>query len=156
MSDIPFVWDKNYGNTEQMRPHLADFLAVKKEITDAGKYPYNDSFKGRIQGLAESADEDVGIYLLQRLADLDTLQGRIAKFLRDGGYRLAEQLPKTDGRGTLVRTGWYTGGTGWGEYQHVKVTVDEHGHVLFKLPRQRNWRTHHDGPSAYLFRPDAT
>lgn len=150
-----FVWDKNYKNTEQMRPYLADFLAIKKELTDAGKYPYNDSFKGRIPGLAGSLNEDTGIYLLQTLADLERLRARTADVLARGGYRLTDRLPSETERGTLIHTGGYMGGTGWKEIPQAKVRFDrETDSVWFKLPRQRNWRTFHDAPRFYLFMPE--
>ena len=152
----PFVFDRDYKNTEQVRPYLADFLAVKRELTAAGKYPYNDSFKGKIPGLAGSTDknEDTGIYLLQTLADLDDIRARAQAAIEAGAYRLAERLPAPAERGTLIRSGWYMGGTGWKEIASAQVKLDEQtGRVLFRLPRQKNWRTFHDGPSAYLFKP---
>lgn len=147
----PFVFDRDYKNTEQVRPYLADFSALK----NAGLF-YNDSFKGKIAGLAttDSKNEDTAIYLLQTLFDLERLKERTAAFLAAGGYRLTDRLPKSTERGTLVRTAFYMGGTGWKELQ-VATVRDENGTIQFKLPRQKNWRTFHDGPSSYLFMPEA-
>jgi hypothetical protein len=144
----PFHFDGNYKNTEQVRPYLADFMVLKQ----AGTF-YNAHFKGKIPGLAgtDSKNEDTAIYLLQTLADLEALTERTEAFLANGGYRLSDQAPAT--RGTLVHTGFYMGGTGWSETKSATVKIED-GMVQFRLPRQRNWRTHFQGPSAYLFRPE--
>lgn len=146
----PFVWDRNYDNTEQVRPYLADFMVLK----NAGFF-YNDDFKGKIPGLANSANEDTGIYLLQNLARLDELRERTRAFIAAGGYALPHHTPMEIGRGTLVRAGFYMCGTGWSEKQVAAVKVDERDTVYFKEPRQKNWRTHYDGPSSYLFMPES-
>lgn len=146
----PFVWDRDYKNTEQVRPYMADFLTIYRDIEGT---KYNALFKGQIPGLANSAHEDTGIYLLQTLADLDRLKETIEAFLSAGGYRLSDKLPGPTERGTLVHVGFCMKGTGWAKTENVIVTVDERNRVLCKAPRQRNWRTHHDGPSAYLFMP---
>jgi len=146
----PFVWDKDYNNTEQLRPYLADFMALK----DSGLF-YNADFKGKIPGLTNSTNEDTAIYLLQRLADLESLRSRTQEFIDAGGYRLTERLPNPTERGTLVLTAFYVGGTGWQEVSSAIVTVAENGDVRFKLPRQKNWRTHRRMTTSYLFMPDA-
>jgi hypothetical protein len=145
----PFVFDRDYENTEQVRPYLNDFMVLK----NAGTF-YNSDFKGKIPGLAttDSKNEDTAIYLLQTLAELERLRERTATFIATGGYRLTNCTPKPTERGTLVYTGFYCGGTGWSESQNVVVTI-EGNTVRFKAPRQRNWRTHYAGPSTYLFMP---
>ena len=143
-----FVWDKDYDNTEQVRPYLADFMALKNDGTH-----YNADFEGKIPGLIGSIHEKTGIYLLQTLADLEKLKEKTQSFIESGGYRLSDRLPKETERGTLVHTGFYMGGTGWSQHQNAKVTV-LHEAVRFKLPRQKNWRTHYDSPGSYLFKPE--
>lgn len=153
-----FAFDNNYDNHEQVRPYMADFLTVYAEITADGGFPYNDSFKGRIPGLADSTDkdEDTGIYLLQNLRRLDREQARREEFLASGGVVIAETVDdftRKTRRGTLVHYGFYMGGTGWNEYPDARVTVDDQGRVLFKEPRQRSWRTMSGG--GFLFRPSS-
>ena len=150
MTTTTFVWDKDYKNLDQVRPYFADFMAIYNAITGT---KYNDLFKGKIPGLIGSPNEDTGIYLLQNLAGVEEVNARIAAFLADGGYRLTEQMPGPKERGTLVHFGYYMGGTGWSKQEHVIVACVDNM-IRFKAPRQRNWRTHHNGPSSYLFMPD--
>lgn len=144
-----FRWDRDYRNHEQVRPYLDDFLNVYASITEAGRYPYNDSFKGRIEGVAGSADEDTAIYLLQNLRHLNLLDADIAVFLASGGQRFEDLNldPTRIYRGTIVNYGFYVGGTGWRQYDRVRFQAhrrpshrDAEGQLIVKYwnPRKRN------------------
>lgn len=133
-----FVFDKDYKNHEQVRPFMADFLAVFAELEAAGKYPYNDSFKGRIPGV-EGPDEDTAIYMLQTLRDLDALAVKVAAFLADGGEHV-ETLTETR-RGTVVCYGFYMGGTGWTEYHDARLLA-RNGKPYAILPKGKRTNGH--------------
>lgn len=149
-----FVWDKDYQNHEQVRPYFKDYLRVRAEIRASGTYTYNDLFKGRIPGLAESENEDTGIYMLQNLFRLDEKRDQMEAFVAAGGAPLTEfDLEGKILRGTLARHGWYSGGTGYAERENVRVTVSQN-RVMFKEPRQRSWRTEYASPEQYLFQQD--
>lgn len=156
-----FVWDNDYKNHEQVRPYFKDYLKVRTEIEDNGQYTYNDLFKGRIPGLAESDNEDTGIYLLQTLHALDQESAREAEFLASGARWVEEFDWSTEPalnkglRGTLVMRGRFMGGTGYEVFEDARVTVRTTGAkvvhretgetveefaVLIKKPRQREWR----------------
>lgn len=62
----PFVFDKDYDNLAQVA-HLWDAYAARRaELESAGEYPYDDSFKGHIEGLvADDRNETSAIFLLQ-------------------------------------------------------------------------------------------
>lgn len=128
---MKFTFDNDYKNTEQVRPYMADFLEVYAEFEAAGKFPYNDSFKGRIPGV-EGPDEDTAIYLLQTLRDLDLLEAKVAAFLAEGGEHV-ETLTETR-RGTVVCYGFYMGGTGWREYPEARL-VARNGKPYAILPK---------------------
>ena len=154
-TEVPlFEWDNEYDNVEQVRPYMDAFVPLHDEFERTHGTAYNSLFKGKIPGLAGSPREDTGIYLLQTLLDLDRLGERVQQFLDAGGYRLSDRLPGPQERGTLVHVGFYMGGTGWAVSNQVTVSVNDSGNVLFRYPRQRNWRTHHAGPDSYLFKPD--
>lgn len=120
-----FVWNRCYDDHEQVRPYMEQFLAIHSEITAAGAYPYNDSFKGRIDGVAGSANEDTAIYMLQNLKSLDELDGQVADFIADGGCTLADSGLEEDRiyRGTVVRYGFYVGGSGWQQHDAVRFLI---------------------------------
>lgn len=123
----PFVFDKNYKNHEQVRPYMDEYLRVYDEIRASGKYTFNDSFKGRIASLAGTDDknENTAIYMLQNLRQLDEEAVTRQAFLDSGGRKVTvEDL--TDGqvvRGTVVKSGFFMGGTGWVEHQNIRLRV---------------------------------
>lgn len=135
----PFAWDGDYGNHEQVRPYFADYERVHDELTEAGKYPYNSSFKGRIPGLdaTSDSDEDTGIYMLQNLRRRDEMHRNRDAFVADGGYDVTEIVGVQ--RGDVATYGYYVGGSGWSVIKDARVKR-ENGRTLVKEPRQRLWR----------------
>lgn len=123
----PFVFDKNYDNHEQVRPYMDDFNRVYDELVESGRYPYNDSFRGRIPSLGDvdSKNEDTAIYMLQTLRTLDEEAKKRDAFLESGGRKVTvEDL--ADGqvlRGTVVKAGFYMGGTGWSVHENIRLRV---------------------------------
>lgn len=149
-----FVFNKDHKDTEQVRPYFADYMRLYEALVEKGHYPYNDSFWGQIPGLAGSPDEERGIYLLQTLRSLEDMRQRAATFKDEGGCEVTSSTwpAGIECRGTLARYGWYITGTGWEVLDDVRVKIDEKtGDVMFKLPRQRQWRQHFSG-GTYLFK----
>lgn len=118
-----FVWDRNHDNNEQVRPYMNQFLDAHREITADGGFPYNDSFKNRIVGIAGSADEDRAIYMLQQLKSLDELAVQIAEYKAAGGIDIENLEEGTVYRGSVVRYGYYVGGTGFTRYDSVRFAI---------------------------------
>ncbi|WIE81088.1 hypothetical protein [Curtobacterium sp. MCSS17_016] len=146
----PFVWDGDYDNHEQVRPLFADYERIRDELTEAGKYPYNDSFKGRIPALAAASEshEDTAIYMLQQMRSRDEMHRSREAFIADGGYDVEEIVGEQ--RGDIATYGYYVGGTGWSVIENARVKR-ESGRTLVKEPRQRNWRVL--GAGNALFKP---
>lgn len=134
-----FVWDKNYDNHDQVEPFYADYLKVYEELTAAGQYPYNDSFKGRIPGI-EGPNEDTAIYMLQNLRSLKDMEAKVTAALEDGFVELAEwPEPGTQTKyATIVAYGFYSGGTGWYEWHAGRLMV--HNRSLVVIPKGRRTR----------------
>lgn len=88
-----FEWDGHYDNLEQVRPYLEQFEELKRELQEAGHYPYNDSFVGKIDGLADSEREDTGIYLLQRLSREEARQRQLDEARAQGFEDLTARPP---------------------------------------------------------------
>lgn len=122
----PFVFDRNYGNYEQVRPYMADFLRVYEDVR-RGSLAYNDDFIGRIPGLGavSEKDESTGIYMLQTLRTLDIEEGKRQEFIASGGRKVsAEDIePGQVLRGTVVKSGFYMGGTGWAVHEGIRLRV---------------------------------
>jgi hypothetical protein len=158
---VPFVWDRDYRNNEQVRPYFAAYSEVRARVAPEGLDPYDSLFIGEIPGIAGSADEATGIYLLQTMHRLDALAVEIAAFTETGGKPISEfDLDGKVLRGTLVHHGFYMGGTGWEVTKNVRVTFAdnpgipvERQSVLFKKPGQRNWRHQMGSQAQYLFLP---
>jgi hypothetical protein len=146
----PFVFDRDYDNHEQVRPYFADYENVRMEIEDAGKYPYDASFKGQIQSLAGTSDKDetTAIYMLQQMYSRDQMNRDVRAFTAAGGYDVEEVIGEQ--RGDLATYGYYVGGTGWSVIEDARVKR-ENGRTLVKEPRQRNWRVL--GAGKALFKP---
>ena len=123
-----FIWDNDYGNLEQVRPFLAEFEQLKRALVEAGQYPYNDSFKGKIPALAESEREDTAIFLLQRLSREEQRQADLAA-LRADGFEEVSARPPGDFE--------YRGGDG--EYHQERfaeiVVSNEHGTSRYETAR---------------------
>ncbi|WP_143015808.1 hypothetical protein [Microbacterium sp. 77mftsu3.1] len=122
----PFVFNGNYGDHEQVRPYMADYLAAFDQLKRPGfDTVYNDRFKGQIPSLAGTEDkaEDAAIYMLQNLRALDELEVTKAEFIASGGRKLdiTELAEGETIRGTLVHAGFYMGGTGWAVREDVRV-----------------------------------
>ena len=149
-----FTFDRNYSNHEQVAPYYSAFLAIYNEITKNTAIAYDALFEGRIEGLAGSPDEKTGIYLLQKVRNLEEMHARINE------VRAPESLTELDlqesqgkvYRGTLYRYGWYVGGTGFekiGEKVRVKCVL---GDLYYALPRRRSWSRLWSG---IILNPDA-
>lgn len=153
----PFVYNGDRHDNEQVRPYFADFSKILSDMEASGKFPYNDSFKGLIPGLANSDCEDRGIYMLQTMNRLDALAVKVEDFISGGGKPLTDFAEGETHRGTLVHYGFYMGGSGWALLDDTRVVWQRNGkgrNVQFKEPGQRSWRSHFGGPDQYLFRPN--
>lgn len=140
-----YVFDRNYRDTEQVRPFLADFLAVHAEIIAAGAYPYNDSFRGRIPGLAgaDRKSEDAAIYMLQTLKETDALAVKVAAAVADGCEPMAEAPLEPMKCERIIQYGWYVGGTGWAEWNGARlVAFMDNPRSLAVLPKGKRTRGH--------------
>jgi hypothetical protein len=90
----PWVWNNDYDDLEQVAEFLPAFLTVLADIESAGQYRYNDSFKGRIPGIAGD-HEDTGIYLLQGLERKRAQQSKVDDLLAQGYVWLRKVLVPT-------------------------------------------------------------
>lgn len=142
---MTWTFNRNYDDKEQVAEFLPRFLEVKAEILDAGAYPYNDSFKGRIPGI-EGPNEDSAIYLLQGAAHLQDLERKIDAYLADG-FEKIDSLAATTKFKCVVHYGFYMGGTGWTEYKDARLIPQDRpkqaavtGNIRAVLPKGR--RTH--------------
>jgi hypothetical protein len=86
---MSFTWNRDFKDLEQVAEWLPEFTAIYDQIAAAGKYPYNDSFRGKIAGIAGDR-EDTAIYLLQGLYRQREMDARIAGWLAEGYRHLTE------------------------------------------------------------------
>lgn len=129
----PFTWDKSYDNNEQVRPYYAAYLARRAELEAAGRYPYNDDFKGHIPGI-EGDREDTAIYMLQTMHSLDEMRAQVSAFRDAGG--VVPDVPETGSlRGDVAVWGWYSGGTGFKILRDVRLVRHPHGRGLAYIPK---------------------
>jgi len=112
-------FNKEYDDMEQVAQFLPAFLDVLTEIESAGQYRYNDSFKGRIPGIA-GACEDTAIYLLQGLERARKESARIEELLA-AGYVYVTELPATRKYGHVVLTPTRHMGEEWAEFHDARV-----------------------------------
>lgn len=133
-------FNRDYDDYTQVEPFLAAFLTVHAEVAH-GDLAYNDDFKGRIPGIA-GPDEDRAIYMLQTLKSLNELAARVDQYLADGGERI-EKLSETTKFASVVRYGWYVGGTGWHEWKDARIIPhEETGAPRFVLPKGKRTNGH--------------
>lgn len=132
---MTFVFDKNYNNLEQVAPFWDDYVKVFEEVTADGAYPYDDSFLGRIPGI-EGDNEKTAIYLLQHTRHLKDLNAQVAAAY-DNGYVDFEQSmvdEKPVRFSSIVNYGFYSGGTGWKQYDEARL-LRLHNGTLAVLPK---------------------
>jgi hypothetical protein len=84
---MSFTFNKNYHDLEQVAEWLPAFDELRAAEIAANRYPYNDSFKGCIPGIAGPC-EDTAIYLLQSLHHQREQDARVERALADGFERI--------------------------------------------------------------------
>jgi hypothetical protein len=148
--------------SDLVRPFYAEYVAVRERLDDAGKYPYNDSFKGQIPSIDPATtgttpdDEDTAIYLLQNFHCLTLEAAKEAAAIADGYRRLSLSDVPEDGmlRGDVIRRAWYAGGSGWAEYKDVRVLrYGSRKQSLAALPKGRRTNGYDLNGGYVLFRP---
>jgi hypothetical protein len=133
---MTFTFDKNYKNLDQVAPFYEAYTAVRAELEAAGKYNYNDSFKGRIVGI-EGPNEDTAIYLLQTLHSIREMMAEVDAFVAEGATPI-DTLNGPTRFAKVMRYGWYLGGTGLATYEDVRVVPDQiNGRPQCILPKGR-------------------
>ena len=120
-------FNKNYKDLAQVEAFLPDFMKRLEELTAAGKYRYNDAFKGHIPGIA-GEHEDTGIYLLQGLERRKAQEVKIANLL-ENGYRHLTRLKKVTkfSHVVLFPRGQMNGE--WREFTDSRVVPYENGEL---------------------------
>lgn len=130
-----------------VEPYWVAYLARRAVLDAAGKFPYDDDFKGCLPGLDPATSrttpeaEGTAVYLLQQRHR--RTQDRAARdaFLAAGGRPVtAADVPEgVQLRGDVAEFGFYTGGTGFQVRRGVRVRGDGHGR-LFVLPHRARTR----------------
>jgi hypothetical protein len=106
-----FTFNRNYDDKEQIREWLPEFAHLRESMAARGEYPYNDSFVGRIPGLA-GPNEATGIYLLQCLYRIEEEHRAIIRLRAE--LRELDILESTTRYAKVVvyRAERFVGGTG--------------------------------------------
>lgn len=141
------VWcfNRNYRDHNQVAPFTEAYMARYDELTAAGKYPYNDSFRGHIPGI-EGPDEDTAIYLLQGARHFFDWQTSVDEAMADG----CAWFDTAPAEGTFVRfsrvihVGFEMGGTGWREWNDARIVSVGEGRAvtLAVLPKGKRTKGH--------------
>lgn len=129
---------RDYHDRTQVAPYWDAYLARFGELEAAGRYPYNDDFKGRIG--APEADEDFLIYMCQKERRLRDDEAKVAAALADGCVPIAS-VNGVERFARVIRYGWYVGGTGWQEWADARLTTTTWG-ALAVIPKGRRTRGH--------------
>ena len=78
-----FKFNGNYEDLEQVKEFYPEFRELFNEKIKKGEYPYNSSFRGKIEGI-KGKDEDVAIYLLQHVQTRENRKNKIKALLESG------------------------------------------------------------------------
>jgi hypothetical protein len=132
-----FVFNGDYHDLGQIIPFIDGYWTVYEELKAAGKYPYNDSFTGRIPGLAGALPkEETPIYLLQGLRSLVEGHDLLATVLEEGYVRLTELAKQERFASVVVFDQFYRPQ----RYEQARVSPDPRHKPCHLLPKGR--RTH--------------
>lgn len=134
---MTWAWNNDYKDLGQVEEFYPAYLAVYEELREAGQYPYNDSFKGRIPGI-EGPREDTAIYLLQKLRGMHAHEAKLAAYRADG-WRDFDRSELGDAPARfagVVDHGFEMGGSGWREWENARLTP-YHSSVMVLPGRNR-------------------
>lgn len=136
MITSPAGWDK--WTHETVEPFLAEFGKLREAMVEAGQYPYNDSFLGKIPGIAGEG-EGTAIYRLQGLYEIREQERKIDALRADGFVQVNELPAKIRCKRIVVyRPGHFSGGTGLiSEYQDARL-VPKDGKPWMILPKGKS------------------
>lgn len=137
LRDLGREWRDNWdGQVSALaEQHYDAYAAVLAEMTEAGEYPYNDSFRGRIGDLDQYTDkrpgvygtmQDAVIYEMQRMRDDKAMHAQVDAFVAEG----AEPIGKLDGPTRYSKVmcyGFYSGGGGVQTFEDVRVVPNADG-----------------------------
>lgn len=148
-----FTWNRDYEDLEQVAEWLPEFTAFRDAITGAGRFPYNDDFKGKIAGIAGER-EDTAIYLLQGLFRKREMDARVAAWLADG-YRPVTELAATTKFARVIL--YQAGRSGeWREYADARLVPETRprqaevtGGIAALLPKGKRTHGVYVGVSSY-------
>ena len=116
-----WTWNRNYEDLEQVAEFYPAYLARYEELDAAGRYAYNDDFKGRIPGIGGER-EDTAIYLLQGLRRQRETQGRIDGWLAEG-FRVIDSVPEVRKFSRVILYRADRSGE-WHEYQDARLVPE--------------------------------
>jgi hypothetical protein len=132
-----FVFNGDYQDLAQIIPFIEDYWTIYQGLKAAGKRPYNDSFTGRIPGLADALPrEETPIYLLQQLRGLVEGHDLLAEVLEEGYERLTELAVQERFAGVVVFDQFYRPQ----RYDQARVAPDEQHKPSHLLPKGRRTR----------------
>lgn len=150
------IWrfNGNYKDLEQVRPFLPAFEQRRAELCAAGRYPYNDDFRGHI-GVDPTphpptrnvygTEEDTAIYLLQTLHKQVEQDEKLAARLAEG-YEPIERLDPghiVKFRRVVLYSADRTNFQGdWAEYEDARLVAVEDGRIRYLLPKGARTRGH--------------
>jgi hypothetical protein len=142
---MTFVFNHDYNDSTQVAEWLPRFREVLAELEAAGKYRYNDAFRGRIPGI-EGRDEDTAIYMLQTLEREGAQDAKVAALIRSG-YEHVEHLTGVQRFAHVVLYPTRRMGGEWVEFRDCRLVPEAKpnqiaatGPVASVLPKGR--RTH--------------
>jgi len=133
----------NYRDHEQVRQFYPAYLARYAELTAAGRYPYNDDFKGHISPDLSGKSEMTAIYLLQNTRHLEEHDAKVAERLADGWRELdRDDVTVTPERfAGVVEHGFCSNGTGWREWPNARL-LRAPGCSVYVLPARARTQGH--------------
>lgn len=115
-----------------------DYKAVYDEMVAAGDYPYNDSFRGLIPGIANETDkrpgvygtmQDHAIYVMQGMRSRKEMQAQVDAFIAEGAEPV-DSVTGTEPFKKVMCYGFYTGGTGVKVYENVRLQAGSAGFAV--------------------------
>lgn len=132
-----WAFNKDFHDYEQIAPFWDAYMARFHELESAGRYPYNDDFRGCLGGTwATERDEDTAVYLCQKRRHILDDEAKVAAAIAEGGFVPIERVDAPLKCASVIYYKFENEETGFKRWDNVRLVPGLTGMAVM-MPRAR-------------------